>query len=131
MTGKDPGQPVLTEDSPPAALISSARNATPLRPLVAHGRASSLDTDYELTDLHVRLLTSRSDGDDLAAVVVQDEHLRRPHRPARPALRLLTAVLARRSSRSGPSSPNLLAVGVHVELHQALPSIRDHRLGVG
>ena len=36
-------QPVLTE-ARPAVLISSARNATPLRPLVAHGRASSLDT---------------------------------------------------------------------------------------
>src|SRR5207253_10932206 len=43
MTGGT-GQPVLTDDRPPAALISSARNATPLRPLVAQGRASSLDT---------------------------------------------------------------------------------------
>src|ERR1700747_1285011 len=43
MTG-GPGRPVLTDERPPAALISSARNATPLRPLVAQGRASSLDT---------------------------------------------------------------------------------------
>ncbi len=84
--------------------------------------STSMQLVHGLSHLHVRLFASRSDGDDLAAVVVQDEHLRRPHRTARPALGLLTAVLLQLLGRI-LRHRHLLAVRVHVELHQALPSV--------
>ena len=61
-----------------AGWIEAARYATPLRPLLAHGIASSSENVDRLTLVHLGLITSHRDPDHLPALGVHRQDLHDP-----------------------------------------------------
>src|SRR3954464_14960718 len=109
----------LARGGDPSGLDSGSAETHAVTPVGRPGQGLQIRHGHDVSNLHIGLLSCRVNEDDLATVLVQDEHLRRPHQPASLLVRPLPTVLIQPLDRL-LRRRNLLAGGVHDQLHCVL-----------